>query len=135
MLSTQWLLLLIVVALILAWLEAMRVRDLALHEARRLCQSQQVQLLDETIGLAGLRLRRHDGRLKLEKRYGFEVSLDGHDRHHGHLWLAGRRVVGISTPWAGSAHIVDFPSARTIAAPPSIGTPDEGPGPRPRDPT
>ncbi|WP_167173366.1 DUF3301 domain-containing protein [Oleiagrimonas sp. C23AA] len=106
----EWTFLLIVVVLGLTWLEHMRVRDVALAEARRLCQSQQVQLLDETIGLSALRLRRHDGRLRVEKRYGFDVSLDGQDRRHGHLWLAGRRVIGISTPWHGDgATVIDFP--------------------------
>lgn len=98
----EWILLLCMMALFGLWLEAMRNRERALAAARRVCAAQSVQLLDETVGLSGLRLRRHAGLLQLMIRYGFEVSLNGMDRQPGHLWMAGGRMVSVSTNWAPS---------------------------------
>lgn len=98
---------------LLVWLEALRARERALEVARRHCQRDGVQLLDETVGLTGLRLRRgaHGG-MQLQRRYGFEVSLDGRDRHRGHLWMAAQRVIGLSTPWnvpdAADGQVIDM---------------------------
>jgi hypothetical protein len=101
---TQWLTLLGLMLVIGLWLAAMRSRDLALHAARGICRSQDVQLLDETVGLSGLRLRRgQDGRLQWVLRYAFEVSRDGHDRHAGLLWMAGGRVVAMRGDWPSPA--------------------------------
>lgn len=96
---TQWLTLLGLMLVIGLWLAAMRSRERALRAARGICKAQVVQLLDESVGLSGLRLRRHHGRLQWMLRYAFEVSLDGQDRHAGHLWMAGRRVVGLHGDW------------------------------------
>ncbi|WP_049621746.1 DUF3301 domain-containing protein [Frateuria defendens] len=80
------------------WLSLSRARERALAEARRQCRRHGLQLLDETIGLRGLRLRRLDGRLTLERCYGFEVSLNGDDRQAGRLWMVGERTSGLSLP-------------------------------------
>lgn len=112
--------LILLIALVLGmlvWLEALRARERALDAARRHCQRDDVQLLDETVGLTGLRLRRGaDGGVELHKRYGFEVSLDGRDRHRGHLWMHGRRVIGASTPWpapsSASGQVIDMAERR-----------------------
>ncbi|GAB3034019.1 hypothetical protein GCM10027285_15940 [Oleiagrimonas citrea] len=95
----EWLFLLGLMAAIGLWLAAMRNRERALHAARGICKTQGVQLLDESVGLSGLRLRRHDGLPQWMLRYAFEVSLDGQDRHTGHLWMAGGRVTGLHTGW------------------------------------
>jgi hypothetical protein len=96
----------IIVATVL-WVEASRTRELALAAAKRLCAAQDVQLLDQTVGLAGLRLRRRGG-WALERHYGFEVSLDGKDRHHGRLWLVDGRLAGVSTPWQDTRDALVF---------------------------
>jgi hypothetical protein len=101
---TQWLTLLFLMLVIGLWLAAMRSRDLALHAARGICRSQDVQLLDESIGLSGLRLqRRQDGRLQWTLRYAFEVSQDGHDRYAGYVWMAGGRVIAMHGNWPSPA--------------------------------
>ncbi len=96
--SLEIALLVLIVAAAVLWVEASRGRELALAAAQRLCAAQDVQLLDQTVGLTGLRLRRRGG-WALERHYGFEVSLDGKDRHHGRLWLVDGRLAGVSTPW------------------------------------
>jgi hypothetical protein len=97
---TEWLSLLTLIGVIGVWIGAMRSRERALHAARRICSAQSVQLLDETVGLGGLRLRRRDGLLRLMLRYDFEVSLDGLDRYPGHLWMVGGHVVEIGSHWS-----------------------------------
>lgn len=89
------------------WLDTMRQHDHALHEARRVCADHDVQLLDHSVGLSALKLRRHDGRLVWERRYSFEVSTDGSNRLDGSLWLRHGRLAGISAAWlkpAADAH-------------------------------
>lgn len=106
---TQWLTLLGLMLVIGLWLASMRGRERALRAARGICQAQSVQLLDETVGLSGARLRRHQGWLQWHWRYAFEVSLHGHDRYAGHLWMAGGRVVGLHAEWpAPPANVLDM---------------------------
>lgn len=81
------------------WLKLSASREHAVREARRLCQQHGLQLLDETVGLRALRLRRNSyGRRKLERCYAFEVSLDGDDRKSAHLWMFGTTISALSLP-------------------------------------
>lgn len=93
----EWLILLAAMLALGLWLDALRQREHALRMARQLCQARGIQLLDETVGLAGLKLLRGDG-LHLERHYSFEVSLNGDDRYGGHLWIAAGRMTGASLP-------------------------------------
>ena len=92
------LLLLVLSAVAGAWLVLSRARDRAVQEARRRCQQHGLQLLDETVGLRGLRLRRLHDRRVLERRYSFEVSIDGNDREAGHLWMIGNVLTALILP-------------------------------------
>ncbi|GAB2574459.1 DUF3301 domain-containing protein [Dyella jejuensis] len=92
------LLLLILFGLAGAWLTLSRARDRAIFEARSRCQQHGLQLLDETVGLSGLRLRRLSGRRVVERRYSFEVSVDGNDREAGHLWMIGQVLTALVLP-------------------------------------
>lgn len=73
------------------WLDALAARELACAHSRRLCEQANLQLLDQTVVLQRLRLARADGRLGLYRRYAFEVSFDGTDRHPGTISFLGRR--------------------------------------------
>ncbi len=97
--SYELLLLLVFIAGAGIWLDTMRQHDHALHAARRLCEHHGVQLLDHTVGLSALKLRRHEGRLTLERHYDFEVSASGNDRQPGTLWLRHGRMAGVSAAW------------------------------------
>ncbi|MBE1160456.1 DUF3301 domain-containing protein [Dyella acidiphila] len=92
------LLLLILMAVAGAWLTLSRARDRAILEARTRCQQHGLQLLDETVGLSGLRLKRVGERHVLERRYSFEVSIDGNDREAGHLWMIGNVLTALVLP-------------------------------------
>jgi hypothetical protein len=114
--STEMLVLVLMIGVAVAWVQAMRMRERALAAAQRLCAAHDAQLLDQSVGLTALRLRRRGG-LALECHYGFEVSLDGKDRHHGRLWLVGDQLAGVSTPWRDSAHVLAFAAPGTLPPP------------------
>lgn len=90
--------LLAIAALVWAWMDALSARENAVRNGRDLCREAGVQLLDQTVSLKRLRLKRVGGWPTFARRYGFEVSLDGSDRHRGHLDLTGHRLEGWSLP-------------------------------------
>ena len=88
--SVPWLILGMAVLVILL------VRGRGYHEsanrmARECCRQNGLQLLDGTVALRGLSLLPH--RMRIARTYRFEYSLDGTDRHVGHLTLAGDETV------------------------------------------
>lgn len=93
-----WIALLLIGLLVWAWMDALRARELAVNAGRELCRDAGVQLLDQTVSLKRVRIGRRDGMPTLLRRYGFEVSLDGSDRHRGHLDLGGHRLETWSLP-------------------------------------
>lgn len=81
------------------WLSSMEARERARSHASRLCEQANLQLLDQTVSLRRLRLRRPAGRsLRLQREYGFEVSSDGSNRLPGQLRLVGYELQGWSLP-------------------------------------
>ena len=91
-------LLLLLASIIVAWLKLSRLREIATAEARRQCERHGLQLLDETVGLRSVRLRKLNGMRVFERCYAFEVSIDGDDREPGRLWMALGRLTGLSLP-------------------------------------
>ena len=92
------LLLVVLGAVVGLWLKLSVARERAVREARQQCQLYGLQLLDETVGLRGLRLRRANGLRRVERCYGFEVSVEGHDRQPGRLWMIGTALTSVSLP-------------------------------------
>ncbi|HEY9513385.1 MAG TPA: DUF3301 domain-containing protein [Rhodanobacter sp.] len=80
------------------WLKLSTARERAVREARAQCLQHGLQLLDETVGLRGIRLRRVNGLRRVERCYYFEVSIDGHDREPGRLWMIGSALSSLSLP-------------------------------------
>jgi len=81
-------------ALIAYWLNAMRAKELARYEAKRLCQQSAVLLLDDTVSLQRLRLKRNSfGQMSFLRTYDFEFTLDGEFRYNGEVSLLGKRVL------------------------------------------
>lgn len=91
-------LLLVLLAIIGGWLKLSRAREQAIQEARQQCRQHGLQMLDESVGLRSLRLRRAQGQLFWERCYTFEVSIDGDDREPGRLWMSGQTLTGLSLP-------------------------------------
>jgi Protein of unknown function (DUF3301) len=91
--------LILALAAIYFWQNALKTRDLARLLAHDLCAKAGVQLLDQSIALSGFGFTRNDaGRLSLRRSYAFEVSLDGHDRHRGGLQMLDGRLLSWSLP-------------------------------------
>jgi hypothetical protein len=109
------LLLLVLMAIAGIWLVLSRARDRAIHEARQRCQQHGLQLLDETVGLSGVRVRRYRGQRVLERRYSFEVSIDGDDREAGHLWMIGSLLTALILPTI-ELYTPEYPTAETSTA-------------------
>ena len=75
------------------WRDSLGARELACAASSRACQQSHVQLLDDTVTLERLWLRRSgDGRLKLERLYLFEFTDTGLIRRVGSVLLIGWRV-------------------------------------------
>ncbi|HXH02218.1 MAG TPA: DUF3301 domain-containing protein [Candidatus Competibacteraceae bacterium] len=89
----EGLLLLLLGLAALIWQSHMRARERAQLAGRHACEQRAYQLLDDTVAIEGLRLRRDEhGRLRLERRYGFEFSDGGDTRRRGSIVLLGDRV-------------------------------------------
>jgi hypothetical protein len=128
-LSTLFLLLALV-AVAGAWLKLSAAREHAVRVARRQCEQYGLQLLDETVGLRGMRLRRIRGRWVIERGYGLEVSIDGDDRESGRLWMIGHAMSGLSLPTIELA----TPGDTTVPTSPVAAVPGSNVIPlRPRD--
>jgi hypothetical protein len=93
-----WLLLLAIALAVWIWMDALSARERAVRFGRELCRAAGVQLLDQTVSMARLRIERVDGLPALVRRYRFEISLNGSDRHRGHLDLRGHELAGWSLP-------------------------------------
>lgn len=95
--TTPLILLLVLGAVVLSWSAASVAGELARAEAQLACQRAGVQLLDQTVMLRSLKLRRDDqGWLRLWRQYSFEYSVDGLSRVRGDLALLGGRLQWIS---------------------------------------
>ena len=75
------------------WWAATHSRELAVGYARAACRRCQVQLLDETVSLNKLRLRRNTkGHITFYRRYRFEFSTMGDDRRSGVVTMLGSKL-------------------------------------------
>lgn len=94
----------LVLAALYGWQNALRARDLARSLGHDICADAGVQLLDQSVTLSGLGLSRNaEGRLRLRRNYAFEISLDGVDRHRGGLQMLDGRLLSWSLPTRSAA--------------------------------
>lgn len=96
--TETWIGLLAIGALVWIWMDAMAARERAVQIGQRLCRDAGVQLLDQSVALQRLRIRRTAGGLALARRYHFDVSMDGADRISGHIDLLGEKLQSWSVP-------------------------------------
>jgi hypothetical protein len=88
---------LLLVALICwAWYAIMQGREAALAAGKRVCETQGLQLLDDTVAMSRLRVRRSkaDG-ITLSRVYRFEFTDTGDNRRQGVLVMEGTRLAHI----------------------------------------
>lgn len=76
------------------WWQNLKIREFATRQVRAYCQQQDVQLLDESIALKGMKPKRDDsGRMALERSYQFSFTSTGDERYTGLIRLHGRKVL------------------------------------------
>ena len=100
--TTPLILLVLLGAAVLIWSAASVAAEIARAEAQLACQRAGVQLLDQTVMLRAIKLRRDEqGRLRLWRHYSFDYSIDGISRIRGDLALLAGRLQWISEIGAG----------------------------------
>ena len=95
--------LLLFAATVWLWLDSLKAREVAVRAARAACVAEALLLLDDTVAIANLKLKRDDdGHVKLQRAYDFEYSDTGNNRLNGSIVLLGHRVtllnVGLRLP-------------------------------------
>ena len=84
---------LLIVGSVAFWIDSLRARERALSAGRAACERNGLQLLDETVAGAGLRLARNDlGQLKFRRVFVFEFSDNGNNRRRGSVVVLGAAV-------------------------------------------
>lgn len=81
-------------ALAWLWFDSLKARDAGMNAARAACAADGLQLLDDTVAIAGLTpARNDDGQLVLRRVYAFEYSDTGDNRRRGNVVLLGQQVM------------------------------------------
>ena len=81
--------------LCLAWWQGQKVKEIALRRARRECRDLDLQLLDDSVALRAIWLKRDDGgRIRVWRRYRFEFTSTGDERYTGEVVTLGVAVTG-----------------------------------------
>ena len=89
-----YLFLLVLTLCVWFWHINLRYRELAIRLVKNVCAEMKLQLLDQTVSLAGFSLKRNsDQRFVSVRKYSFEVSSNGADRFQGTIILQGVRLV------------------------------------------
>lgn len=92
---------LIGIALLIAavgwWITSVQARERAVDLARRFCSLNEWQLLDQTVSLKSAWPCQTANGWRLMRRYGFEFSQDGGNRHRGVLKMLDGHAHEITT--------------------------------------
>ena len=76
------------------WYDALRYREYAISRCRKICNELNVQLLDQTVSMSSISLRKDtDNHYKIVRRYNFEISIDGANRFNGFIILSGYTII------------------------------------------
>ena len=90
---TELLLLVLLAALAWLWWDSLQAREAAVSAARAACAGEGLLFLDDTVGIAAIKLARNrHGHLQLQRRYDFEFSDTGANRLKGRIVMLGSRV-------------------------------------------
>jgi hypothetical protein len=78
------------------WADSLRARERAVQAGRSACKRYDLQLLDDTVSFARLRLGRdEEGQLKIARTYTFEFSDTGNNRRHGAIVMLGAELADL----------------------------------------
>ena len=78
---------------VLLWVDSLRARERAVRAGRSACERYALQVLDDTVSFARMRLARNrDGELRIARTYTFEFSDTGNNRRQGAVVMLGGEV-------------------------------------------
>jgi hypothetical protein len=100
---------------VLFWMDGARAREFATALVDELCRRRGLQLLDGTVVLARLGLRRTPAGLRFRRMYRFDFSAEGVGRRVGYLLLIGTEVENV---------IFELPEDEAAATPADDRTPE-----------
>ncbi len=93
------LLTLLIAAVCWWWLRSRDLKELALQAVQKRCEELSLCMLDQTVALRRVRLRRNArGQVACLRVYQFEFSATGEERYQGHIELLGSQVRSIYLP-------------------------------------
>ena len=92
MLSSVFIGLLLLAALYGLWQNSMRARELAFNTAKEMCLEQNLSLLDQTVALEKLRIKRGPRGFYIQRVYAFEYNKDDNQRHSAFITIAKNQV-------------------------------------------
>ena len=94
----ELIILLLLGAMVWFWFDSLKARESGLAAARRACQREGLQFLDETVVGHGFKFARDDkGHVVLRRGFDFEYSLSGDDRYVGAVIIEGHDIVLVDT--------------------------------------
>lgn len=78
------------------WWDGLEKREAAIQAARAACARIEAQLLDETVALRRMWLRRDaQQQMRIYREFAFEYTVSGNDRMPGRARFLGRRLLGV----------------------------------------
>ena len=78
------------------WWKTQGIKQLAYTIAKRRCEEANVQLLDQSVMLKRLRIRRvHSGGLSVVRFFEFEFTASGAERYQGEVEMLGQHLVRV----------------------------------------
>jgi hypothetical protein len=78
------------------WLDSLRARERAVQAGRSACERYNVQLLDDTVAIARMRLGRdEEGQLTIARTYTFEFTETGNNRRQGAIHMLGHQLADL----------------------------------------
>ncbi|MBE9561863.1 MAG: DUF3301 domain-containing protein [Proteobacteria bacterium] len=81
------------------WFDTLKCREATKVVAQRVCKQLQLQLLDDTITIIKLRVKRNkNGRLSWHRTYQFEFSNSGNNRQKGIIIMLGIKLEILEMP-------------------------------------
>lgn len=94
------------------WISTLQAREQAVDIARRSCERNQVQFLDQSVALESLKPGRYPtGNMTWKRIYGFDYSQEGVERQHGRVFMLGNRLEQIQMATAEGT-IIDLAAER-----------------------
>jgi len=82
---------------VLYWWHAYGIKQLALQQTKAYCQKMDIQMLDESIALGRIAVKRDtEGRVNFVREFRFEFASTGDERYQGLTTMHGRRCLHIA---------------------------------------